>query len=425
MDKQLKRNIFSLLILQKANYILPFLIIPYLTRVLGPANFGKISFIQAVVTYFLLFTEYGFNMSASRQIAIHRNDQQKLNTIFWTTTYTKALLAGISLLILLSACASVKEMRSDTWLYLVTYSLVLQSLFSPIWFLQGMDKPALIIPITVLPKFASLLLIFFFVRRQDDYAEAMIIQFLVAFVLTAVICVVLFRRLKLVQYYHPNWREIRASLADGWHLFLSTAAISFYTTSNTVLLGIMTNNQVVGYFAAADKLVKGVQALIFTIGQASYPRMNKLVSESKEKAISFLVNCLKWMGGAGLICSAGLLIFAETAVHIVFGANNYKPAIEVVRILAISPFFVAISYVFGILGLLPFGYTRSYSRIYIITGLISLVINVPLTYFYNMYGVAVSVLITEMAVAAIMLRLLQKNGILVPQHLRLLLKNKN
>jgi O-antigen/teichoic acid export membrane protein len=288
-----------------------------------------------------------------------------------------------------------------------------------------MDKPALIIPITVLPKIASLVLVFFFVRTEADYTEAMIIQFLVSFILTAIICIAIFRKLKLVKYYQPQWREIKAALQDGWHLFLSTAAISFYTTSNIVLLGIIANNQVVGYFAAADKLIKGVQALIFTIGQAAYPRINKYVSESKEKAIAFLVNCLKWMGGAGLICSAGLLLLAELAVHIVFGAKDYEPAIAVVRILSVSPFFVALSYVFGILGLLPFGYKKSYSRIYIIVGFLSLGITIPLAYFFNMHGVAFSVIFTEVVIAAIMLRLLQKKGILVAHHLHSLLTKKN
>ena len=65
----LRKNILSLFVLQGANYILPLVTIPYLVRVLGPANFGRIAFAQAFIQYFVMLTDYGFNLSATRDIA--------------------------------------------------------------------------------------------------------------------------------------------------------------------------------------------------------------------------------------------------------------------------------------------------------------------------------------------------------------------
>lgn len=44
----LRKNIVSLLVLHGANYILPLVTIPYLVRVLGPGNFGRISLMPSV-----------------------------------------------------------------------------------------------------------------------------------------------------------------------------------------------------------------------------------------------------------------------------------------------------------------------------------------------------------------------------------------
>jgi PST family polysaccharide transporter len=409
---KLIKNIASLSLLQIANYILPFIILPYLTKVLGPDNFGKISFILAVTNYFLLLTDYGFNMSATQQVAIHKDDQGTLNKVFWTTNFAKAILALTSLVTLLFLIILLDEFRKDAYLYLISFTIVLQSLFSPIWFFQGIEKTEWIIPISLLPKVVALPFIFVFVKESEDYVEALAIQCALTFLIAAVNCIWIFTNRKLIKWHKPSVSEIKIALFDGWHIFLSTATINFYTNSNIIILGIITNHQIVGYFAAADKLIKGVQALVFTIGQAAYPRINKYFSESKEKAINFLIICLKWMGSAGILASAFLFLFAGAIVRLLFGPTLYNPSIKLVQIMSITPAIVSIGYVFGILGLLSFGLKKIYSRIYVIIGSFSLCLIIPLCYYFNMYGVAVAIVVTELAIVSSMYYQLSKNRIL-------------
>ncbi|MCE9918367.1 oligosaccharide flippase family protein, partial [Obesumbacterium proteus] len=83
----LRRNISLLFIIQLSNYVFPLLTIPYLSRVLGAENFGFLAISQAVIQYFIFFTEYGFNLSVTRKISLNRHDKSRVSEIFFSTMY--------------------------------------------------------------------------------------------------------------------------------------------------------------------------------------------------------------------------------------------------------------------------------------------------------------------------------------------------
>lgn len=64
--KKVINNFISLFIIQSLNYLLPLITVPYLARVLGAKNYGKVIFAIAFITYFQIITDYGFNLSATR-----------------------------------------------------------------------------------------------------------------------------------------------------------------------------------------------------------------------------------------------------------------------------------------------------------------------------------------------------------------------
>ena len=113
---RLGENIASLSTLQVLNYAVPLATVPYLLRVLGPTQFGLLSFAQAVVLYSDLVTDYGFSLSATRAVAACRDEPEQLARIFWRTMFAKIALLLATGAVLAALVFAVPLLKQAPWL---------------------------------------------------------------------------------------------------------------------------------------------------------------------------------------------------------------------------------------------------------------------------------------------------------------------
>lgn len=79
-----RKNFAMLFALQISTYVVPLVTLPLLTRVLGPQQYGRLSFVLAVTTYFINLVNYSFDLTATPRVALAR-DKVERSSIFWTT----------------------------------------------------------------------------------------------------------------------------------------------------------------------------------------------------------------------------------------------------------------------------------------------------------------------------------------------------
>ena len=100
-NKRVIKNAAWMTVFQAANYIIPILLIPYVSRILGVDSFGKVTYMQTIAQYATIFINFGFEYTSTRAIAVNRDNPDKLRSIFWGTIYAKLLLTLVSLLVFL------------------------------------------------------------------------------------------------------------------------------------------------------------------------------------------------------------------------------------------------------------------------------------------------------------------------------------
>ena len=411
--KNLVENFFSLSFLQIANYILPLITLPYLVRVIGPGKYGLIAFAQALIQYFITLTDYGFILSATRDISVNRNDAKKISEIFSSVMIVKFVLMALSFTLLCFMIMFLSKFRQDWSIYIFTFGIVLGNFLFPTWFLQGMERMKYIALLNIVSKLIFTILIFIFVRREYDYIRVPIITSLGS-VVAGLLSLWSIYKLFNVKFVIPKFESIVTQLKNGWHIFISMFSINFYTSMNVFVLGFFTDNVVVGYYAAGEKLIIVAKCLFEPAFQALYPYISKLAAESRERAVKNL-RILLYLTFCVSVLMFLVFIFGTYPIVLLILGRKFVEAVIIVKILSPLLLILPVAHILGSLTLLPFNLDRYFSGIYFSGSFINIFLLFITLYIFRMgaIGAAISSTITQTILTLMMYMVLRKHNIKV------------
>jgi PST family polysaccharide transporter len=215
-------------------------VVPYLGRVPGPEKFGAVAFAQAFSVYFVLVADYGFNLSATREISIHRRDPHKVAEIVSAVMTIKCVLMVLGAIAASVFVASVPRFRHEWTLYATSYLAVVGSVAFPLWLFQGLERMRFVTIFNVAACLVCLAAIFLWAKGQGDYVLAAGFQS-GSMLLVGVMSWFVIPSLVPASLPRPTYSVIWKKLKEGWHVFISLVAISLYTASNTLILRVDCN----------------------------------------------------------------------------------------------------------------------------------------------------------------------------------------
>ena len=406
----LATNVLSLYGTQAAAFLPGLILVPYLAYVFGPATFGRVAFAQSLVTYLGLLVDYGFNLSATRKIAVNRGDRILASRIASDTWSAKAVLTCSGVVALLVLTEFVPKLAEVRLLLFLLYGIVLGNAMYPTWLFQGMERMAPLALIGAATQVAVVGTTLAFVREPKDYLLYAAIASAGSITAGVAGIVVAGRAFKLGAV-RPTLQGTGAALREGGVLFLSVASTSFYTTGNAFLLGLLAGPVAVAYYSAVEKVMGAAAMLLAPITHAAYPLFSRVASTHTTGRVPFGPRMIIVVGGLGFMVSVGLWASAPVIVSLLFGPE-FAASVLVLRVLACCIAAYALANVFTQQIILPFGRDKAFTMIVFSAAVLDIVLALVLVPIWGAAGMAVAALAASVFVAVAELVYMGAQGLL-------------
>ncbi|MBV9406790.1 MAG: flippase [Acidobacteriaceae bacterium] len=387
----LMQNALALWCVQGLRKTLPLILLPYLARVLGPSGWGLVAVFQSFAASIVLFIEFGFGLSGTREVARSRNSKAHLSELFAGVVGAQAVL-GICVAASI-ACVRfwVPVLNKNPLLVCIAVVIALAEGCNPTWFFVGVERMGIIAALEISSKTVATLLIFAFVRSANDVWLALALQGSAPVLSLTVSLCLIYRN---VPFRLPSKRLVKKALSAAWSMFLIRSAQSLYTMGNAFLLGMFAGPTIAGYFAGPEKISRALSGLFNPIRETLYPRLSKLIHASPLQAARLARLGLIITSTGGLVIGLTIFFSAPLIIRILLG-QQFGQAVPVLRVFSILPPLIAITQSIGVQWLLPLGKERLIGRIVLLAGVLNLFLAMLLVPRFAEIGMAWAVVSAE------------------------------
>ena len=374
---------------------------PYVTRVLGAENLGKVDYVTSIIQYFILFTALGVPNYGIREIARTRDSEYErtkvvleLGIILVVTT----IFGYIILFFLLNKISNFKQIKT---LILIMSTWILFNNIGFEWFYQGIENQIYITLRYIFVRIIVIILMFLFVKSSNDYCIYGVIVVLMnsgsnILNLINIRKYISFKDIKLKDL--NIFRHLKPILI----IFAASLSISIYLQLDVVMLGNI-NDKIVAYYTVPNKLIRLVMILITALGTVLVPRISNCIKNKDVENYKKYINLsLKYILMISIPSLVGIFLLADNIIYIMAG-EKFIHSILTMRILVFILFIVGLAYFLGFQILYPHGLEKYYTYSVTIAAIINFIFNYIMIPRHYQNGAAIGTIIAELTGVIIML----------------------
>lgn len=408
--RNLLKNIVSLGAVQIANYVLPFVSVPILVRIIGPSNYGTINYYTSFTAYFALLINYGFDYSGTRVIAVEKDNIVKRNEHLSKILSAKSMLFVLSLLVFFVSLIFVHRTPEEQKVAVYTFLITISYVFSPNWFYQGMQKLTNVAIFNLSSKVVYTVLILVIIHQKDAYVWQPLLLSLTQ-IAVSIISLVYAISLFKISFVRITLKSVFQLIWGDRMIFFTMLATNLYTDTNIVILGAFESKEHVGYFTAAWKFIFIFLMIIsFPLSQALFPFIAESFSKSKEKGIELTKKLLPiviyFTGGVSIV-----LFFLAPILIVGFYGKSFERSVLIFQILTVVPVLSYINTTLCLQTMVSLNMDKPLFRIVLASGIFSVIFNLIVIRTFGYIGSAVSWIITELIICIASNYVLKRNEV--------------
>ncbi|PKQ69347.1 Polysaccharide biosynthesis protein [Raineya orbicola] len=375
------------------SFVVPYLLItPYLIRTLGEGQFGLISFSIGFVSLFFPFAEYGFSLTAPRDLALSANNFIEVGRITSNILLSKVVLGLICYIVAILIIVLEPTLAEKQTLHFFSLILLWGQVLMPTWLYQGLGKLKEFAIYTLLVNLFYLLVIYLFIQSEKDYLWVTFGQGVVWILVYGVaLGKIIFPMKNFLVFSIKNiWSELK----NGFFIFATNFLHFLFITQNIVILGFFVEGSELDNYSYAEKIYMAFRVAAGIIYQMAYPKVFLLKQQNEQLADRFLqkltLGIFIFFG-----CAAILLYWEADKIISLFTGKMNLQATELLQILSFSILAYALSVPLG-QKILVFYSTRVFTLILLAVVIFNMVLNLYCIPLLGAKGTAITLLLTEL-----------------------------
>lgn len=376
-------NFGYLSLLQVAGYVFPLISMPYLARVIGADGFGKIAFASAIVVWIQTISDWGFNLTATRDVAQNRDNKELVSRIFSNVLWARSVLTLLSGIILLLVVLLVPYLRENADIIFVTFLLVPGYILFPEWFFQAIEKMKYTTFFNLFLKLVFTVAVFVFIHKREDYLIQPLLT-TIGYLLCGFGALYLIFKKWGYTLYKPQWSEIFKTIRNSTDVFINNLMPNLYNSFSVMLLGFFGGSTANGIYDGGNRFPVIFYQFQSVLSRAFYPFLSRRPDKHSFYAKLNIVSAL--------IGAVFLILLSPLVIKIMLG-DEFEKSVVVMQILSFSVVFLAMDYTYGTNFLIINHKEKPLRNLTFVSSIIGMSVAIPLVYYFSYIGAAITVLL--------------------------------
>ena len=347
------KNSLFLTVVDGVKLLLPFIAMPYIIRVCGVENYGRIIFAQTVVMYFWALVNFNMQIFAVKQIAENIGNTVVISKIMSSFLALRVIFTITGGLVLVLIGARMPIFRELFRLLMFAYIMVIAEAFTVTAFFQGIEKMYNISLIQLLAVFFYLTTLFAFVHSPQDYELVVLLQsvglLLAALIGVWVMCVKYCIKLRL-----PSRQDLKDMLWGSVPFAIAKFAAMINLNIAKLFAGMVLGMHQLALLDMAQKITDAALIPAGIIEQAIYPH-------NAQKKDRKFISATFWLLLFFAVVCAGIMVVCTPLAVDFFGAGKLNDAIPIIYFLSLKVAISILDCYIGVPVLVALGYSKPFN----------------------------------------------------------------